>query len=173
MEHKIFTKNMYIRHAIMHLLRGCRPEKKHYIVDIDSYTSFSALMGALKNAQPEEEQHIILIKGNGIHSRVLSPLSTLAYDDCLEDIRRSLKNKNIPEWKHIRNHLSEMQEWSMMTSREMDVIRFMVRFSDITTAARELNSNNKAFYSRIRTIAKKLNLRSANDVRRLAIAEHI
>ena len=173
MGHKIFTRNIYIKNSFKYLLESIRTERNYFVVDVDSYPSFAALLDVLENANPADRQPVIMIKGIGIHSRVLSPLTAFCYDDCLPDIIKCLKGKKNPEWQYIRHHLTEMQDWSMMTSREMNVIRFIVKYPDIVTAARALNSNNKTVYSRVGLIARKLNLRNANEVRRLAMAECI
>lgn len=173
MGHKIFTKNIYINHSLNFIFRGYRNERNLCILDIDSFHSFSSLLQTLENSHLKDCQEITLIKGSGIHSRVLSPLATFSYDERIREIISCLGQTPPPQcqWGHIRKHLTMLQRWSIMRPDEMDIIRLIIKSPDIATIASALNSNTKSIYSKVRVIARKLNLRNINDIRRLVIAE--
>lgn len=171
MQHKILTRNIYIKLAFQHLLSRHCYRREFLVIDIDSFNTFSSLLKVIVKSNPDDEQSVILVKGSGIHSRALSPIAALSYDDQIESIVYCLQKNNFPEWHLIREHFSVMHNWSAMTPKEINIILHIVQCADMTKTARVLNSNIKTVYSRIGVIARKLNVRNANEVRRLAMAE--
>ncbi len=171
MRHRIFTKNNYIKIAFFHLLREIFPETHACIVDIDSYTSLSELLDEIDGIELKANQYIYILKGINVHSKVLDSLATFGRDDRLDDIKQLLKFGEPIHWPNLKQHLIMMTELSLLSRKDKEIAWAVAQYNDLSSVAKLANVNNKTIYTRIAIIARKLNLRHLNEVRRFVASE--
>lgn len=158
MYHFIFTSNVYLYNGFHHLLQEYCHDSRICIIDIESFNSLNELGRTISLSDLGNDIVFFLIQGNGIYSRLLSPVTSCHRDDKLSDIRFKLFYSGGHSYQEVMGLIETCQ-----IAYEKDL--FSSERKGIYDSAMRKGSNIKKYYARTKKIADKLGLRNLMQVR--------
>lgn len=155
----VLSNNVFFRRGMYYLLHDVESEVNHCYLDISSFKTLGEIRKEL-TLLVDERFEIILIKGRGIGSRILSSFASIDLFSPIPDFESSIGYS----YNALLHYLDSLITLRCLTVRQQYIVRALIKTRSIKKAAFELNVNVKTVYTHTQNAAARMNFRSGCDL---------
>ncbi|AZL49653.1 hypothetical protein CWR52_23400 [Enterobacter sp. SGAir0187] len=160
----VFSDDYYFTHSVGWLASiDSKCEEHLCIIDIDSFFSLRDIKRRVCN-ELTDSYSIIMIKGRGMLSEVLSSLDGISRTSSATEFIRFIKEGRRYTTLHILNLINNLRELRSLTHTEVFLANALRRQNNIISASQYSRCSKKLIYQRVSTIAHKMNLRYGTQI---------
>lgn len=160
----VFSDDYFFTHSVGELNSiNSLYEEKLCIIDIDSFFSLHDIKCRICSVLTDSYS-IILVKGRGMLSEVLSSLEGISRNSSVTEFVQFIKEGRRYAVCHTLNVINNLRELRGLTHTEISLACALRRQNNITATSQYLHCSTKLVYQRVSAVAQKMNLRYGTQI---------
>lgn len=157
----VLSNNIYLQKALREIYREKKFSADICVIDLESFNSLLSIRNELSINSVGRSYRIVILRGKGLCSKVLSSLCFLPEKPSIFLFERAVQHGY--ELSKLLDVISACRSLAMLTKKEINVAMALLYDIEIKKIAFDLRVDERKIYQRMGTAANKLNLKTGKE----------